>query len=74
MMLEHHELRSAMQDLLNYHQGFYSVHERLVRLVKGVLLAFSQLTNGHRFWMRSLPQKAKTALIVLNEFMRSKGR
>lgn len=74
MLLEHHELRLALSTLLEEYRGYQSVHKHLVRLVKRALEAFSRLTNGQRYWTESLPPNAKTALVLLNSFMRSNAR
>lgn len=70
MMLEHHQLRQALNDLLEYHAGYASTHTHLVRLVKRLLAACSLGTNGHRYWTPNLPQPVKTAAILLNTFLR----
>lgn len=74
MLLEHRESRLALEAQAQYIQGFSDVHKRLVRLVSRALKALSPVTNGRRFWIPKLPDEAKTALIVLNTFMRSNSK
>ena len=69
--LEHRQLISALADLLEFSRGQDEEHLRLVRLVSRVRATLTQASNGARFWMRILPSPARTALTLLNNYLRS---
>lgn len=68
--LEHRQLTSALEEMLEFSKGQDEEHHRLVKLVWRVRAALIQGSNGTRFWHRMLPSPARTALTLLNNYLR----
>ena len=70
METEHRELMQSLEQVMDYHHGFARVHRQLLRLVNRLRATLIEGTNGIRFWSPSLPREAKTALTLLNNYLR----
>lgn len=74
MILEHRQLVSTLAEVIEFHRGYAQEHHRLVKLVHRLRETLIEGTNGIRFWSRSLPRPARTALTSLNNYLRLNSR
>lgn len=74
MVLEHRELTSVVEELLEFSKGQDEEHTQLVRLASLVRAGLIGGSNGKKFWTPSLPRAAKTALTLLNNYLRQASR
>jgi hypothetical protein len=70
MVLQHRELVSALEEVIEFHRGYAQEHHRLLLLVYRLRVTLIEGSNGTRFWSGRLSRAAKTALTSLNNYLR----
>lgn len=68
----HRDSVRVLREILEMHKGFAEEHLRLVSLVSQLRDELTKGMNGSRFWLPTLPQRAKTILALINVHMRTK--
>lgn len=68
--IDQYELISSLEETLEFSKGQDQEHTQLVRLASLVRAGLIAGSNGARFWTPSLPRAAKTALTLLNNYLR----
>lgn len=70
MVLQHREMISALEEVIEFQRGFAQEHRRLLLLVHRLRETLIEGSNGTRFWSGRLSRAAKTALTSLNNYLR----
>lgn len=59
ILLQHRKLREALQQQLQYAEGFEAEHHRLIGLVHELLGTVTASTNGRAEWISELPDPGR---------------